>query len=76
MNAMNGLECSTVKCGHTLTVGEGKLRVAPSLGIPIGEAGQYYVSRDPMGATLDEVKTFKELGLVVDGVMLFVAQRM
>lgn len=54
------------------TLGEAKLAVAASLGIPPSEVHLYDVSFDPCGIPLDETKTLAELGITQDGITLFV----
>jgi len=75
MNVNNGvMAIQTSYLSETL--GAAKLSVLPSLGIPVETADQWYVSRDPMGAELDESKTLQELGLTANGTMLFVCPNM
>ena len=71
-NMMNGMQ-SSGGLNLSLVLGEAKLYILPSLGVPVADADQYNVSLSPGGVPLDETKTLDELGLQ-DGATLYVMQ--
>lgn len=69
-NMMNGAQASSTS-SVLETLGDVKISVMPSLGVPVADADLYSVYTSPGGTPLDEAQTLQALGLTADGTVLY-----
>jgi hypothetical protein len=71
LNCMTGVMATTTSLS-TEILGVAFAAAAPLLGIPAPELPSYGVGLIPAGSELDQSRTLEELGLVINGIMVYV----